>query len=366
VAADCRPHLPAVFAHSDVDHVANHRYARGLQIQNKRIPVPSMTALAPRWATQSLYDALVSLTTGAPQSFGRRFARRILVRLRRHLVHLTGDKLVRARFLDHEIIFPLSHNLILYQKEQPSYSQNLARVSRIVFEKYPSLKAIDIGGNIGDSVLLMRQAGKFPVLTVEGDPRFLACLEANLASEEDVTIERSFIGSDGDAKTLVPKDGTSQLVSTDGGGSSVTLKSFTRTIEEHQRFATAKLLKIDTDGFDFLILTSARDWLPFARPAIFFEYDRKLAVGNGPSGIETLQSLAKVGYSSALVWDNNGRFVLASSPSDLDLFEDIDGYIGDGAVLYWDICLFHDDDRDLAERLRRVEHREQQTNGKAP
>jgi hypothetical protein len=35
----------------------------------------------------------------------------------------------------------------------------------------------------------------------------------------------------------------------------------------------SKMLKIDTDGFDTLILKSAVDFLKRAKPIIFFEYD---------------------------------------------------------------------------------------------
>ncbi len=64
-------------------------------------------------------------------------------------------------------------------------------VSRVLIErgkdrpalhmKYPDLTFIDIGANVGDTVVLLRALGAgSPILCIEGDDRFFAILSKNL------------------------------------------------------------------------------------------------------------------------------------------------------------------------------------------
>lgn len=275
--------------------------------------------------------------------------------MRRKLVRWSGDALVQGDWLGRSIAFPLSHNLLLYQRERKEYSANLARVSAAILAKYPDLRAVDVGGNIGDSVLMMRSAGDFPILTIEGDERFHECLVANTTSEPNVVIEPSFVLANDNAELmLVRAAGTGRLTSNQLGSQlAERCRSLEAILRDYPEFVGAKLLKIDTDGMDFTILNSALGWLSRARPLLFFEWDPGLSKDHRPSGIEVLQSLASHGYCSALVWDNHGKFLLGASLQHTELFIDLDAYVGSPKeILYWDVCCFHKEDNDVFVVMR--------------
>lgn len=319
--------------------------------QPMRIPVP-------RWLCQAVFDGLFAVTGPGPQPWRKRAAHLALTKVRRRLIALSDDAAIESRLRDTRIAFPLSHNLLLYRRERKDYSANLTRVSVAVLSKYPDLRAVDVGGNIGDSVLLMRDAGVFPILTIEGDQRFHRYLEKNIVGQPQVAIERSFVCPEGYAPmTAIHDGGTSRLTEQTGTEATATKqRSLQSILRDHPEYVSAKLLKIDADGMDFTIIDSALDWVGVTRPIVFFEYDPTLSRHRSPNGIEILRSLADRGYESALAWDNHGRFLLGAPLSQWELFADLDAYVRDpGAVLYWDLCCFHREDRDIFEALHSSE-----------
>jgi FkbM family methyltransferase len=316
-----------------------------------RIPVP-------RWLCQAVFDGLCAVTGPGPQPWRKRAAHLALTKVRRQLITLSADAPIESRLRDTRIAFPLSHNLLLYQRERKEYSANLTRVSTAVLSKYPHLRAVDVGGNIGDSVLLMRVAGVFPILTIEGDERFHRYLVENTADQPHISIERSFVCPDGCAPLVAIQDGgTTRLMEQTGRGTTAARqRSLQAILRDHPEFSSAKLMKIDADGMDFTILHSALEWASAARPVLFFEYDPTLSRGRSPNGVETVRSLAERGYEYALAWDNHGKFLLGAALNQWELFADLDAYVRDpGAVLYWDLCCFHREDSDIFDTLHSSE-----------
>jgi len=62
--------------------------------------------------------------------------------------------------------------------------------------------------------------------------------------------------------------------------------------------------------------------------------------------------LGTIGYQSALVFQNDGDFLLSAPLADDALWLDLDQfYSGRAGEVYGDVCVFHREDRDLHDML---------------
>jgi hypothetical protein len=69
--------------------------------------------------------------------------------------------------------------------------------------------------------------------------------------------------------------------------------------------------------------------------------------------------LAEIGYDRILYWDNFGRFLCSPRLSDRRLVHQLHAYTADhaGAFAYYDVCVFHAEDGELAARVVANEER---------
>jgi FkbM family methyltransferase len=237
----------------------------------------------------------------------------------------------------------------------------LGQIAAVLREKYPALHAIDIGANVGDTAALIRESGEIPVLCIEGDPVLLPLLKENVAQlGAGVVIEPSFVGPDGSAVDLASTTdlgrNASLVRATDPQGS-VKLRSLRTILANRPDFAHSKLLKTDTEGFDFDIIRQSIELIQRAKPAIFFEYNPHFRPHELHAGIDTIRTLVGEGYSEFIYYDNFGNFLLHSNAGNESIFSDLDGYLGSNhrhgaAILYFDICALHHEDADLAPNIR--------------
>lgn len=265
----------------------------------------------------------------------------------------------------HTITLPPGHRLDVFQHRWKRYDKALGEIASVIQRKYPDLTAIDIGANIGDSAALICRDIDVPVLCIEGNKTFLPALKGNLARLGlDAEIEESFVGAELGyvADTHVnTKHGTAFItkagqVSHDQPGT--VTKRLSSIVDQRPRFALAKLLKIDTDGFDFSIIHSAADFIESARPVVFFEYILSNSEEDERSSLAAIDSLVALNYKHHLVYDNFGNFMISvtSRQSFVELNTFLRSNIQNGtAIHYLDVCSFHDDDIDLFEDQR---HRE--------
>lgn len=299
---------------------------------------------------QRVFDQLLAIR---PAGMLARLALKILSAGRRRLV-ARGDPLVRFQLDGATLLAPLSHQLAFIRRDVPQYAGCLARIAIAVQRKYPELTCIDVGANIGDTVVLLRAHAQFPILCIEGSGEFFPLLEHNTTGLADVERELCLL-ADGRpfAGSLTTHHGTGQLVARPGTVVTVPTRTIQQVLEAHPRFRQAKLLKVDTDGFDIAILQAALPWLAEARPVVFFEYDPHLFREHGADGLALLRALAAIGYESALVFQNDGDFLMSAPLADEALWLDLDQfYSGRQGGLYCDMGVFHRDDRELQESVR--------------
>jgi hypothetical protein len=71
---------------------------------------------------------------------------------------------------------------------------------------------------------------------------------------------------------------------------------------------------------------------------------------NNEKGLDLFDYLGRCGYTTALFYDNYGRFIISVELHNKDTLQQLDQYIeqGRGAFPYYDIIAFHHTDNDLA------------------
>ncbi len=266
------------------------------------------------------------------------------------------DPLINYPIKGHQIKLPLSHALPLVLQYYPDYANNLARLANCVYAKYPDLKIIDIGANIGDSVFIIRNKVSCPILCIEGDPIFFKILQTNTATCENVVITQAFIGEEDihTNKELVIVSGTAHF--TDSNNTNTEFRKLSSILTENPQFALAKLLKIDTDGFDLAIIRGSADFIQIAKPILFFEYDPFFLKNQQEDGVSIFPFLQNLGYHSIVIYDNFGRYLISLPLTETKQIADMHGYLlnrmGD---YYYDICAVQAADLKIIQQLREIE-----------
>jgi FkbM family methyltransferase len=277
-------------------------------------------------------------------------------RLERALAWVS-DPLVTYRIGGASLKLPLSHALPRIRKYCVHYGLNVGRIGEAVAHKYPEMTAIDVGANVGDTLAIMRARATYPILCVEAEERFFGILRENVRQFPDVAIARAYLGEvdeDVEARLDVSK-GTAVLRAGAGTGT-VRVQTLATLLREFPAFSDAKLLKIDTDGFDVKIILGARALLSAAKPVVFFEYDPHFLSVHGDGGLRVFPALREAGYRQLLVYDNFGVVTAEIDLADeAGLAEMHRQNTGLGGGKYVDLCAFHERDSDLFEGLARSE-----------
>jgi FkbM family methyltransferase len=266
------------------------------------------------------------------------------------------DPLVSYPIKGQQLKLPISHALPLVLQYHPGYSSNLARLASCIYAKYPDLKIIDIGANIGDSVFVIRSAVSCPILCIEGDPAFFKILQANTADCKDVVLNQAFVGSDNSMadKKLIVVSGTAHFI--DSIRTSTEFKKLSSILTNEPQFAQAKLLKIDTDGFDLAIIRGSTDFIQSAKPILFFEYDPFFLTHQKEDGISIFSVLQTLGYHSIIIYDNFGRYLISLSLTETNQITDMHGYLLNRlGNYYYDICAVQAKDLTIIQQLREIE-----------
>jgi FkbM family methyltransferase len=255
----------------------------------------------------------------------------------------------------YNLCLPLSHELPFYRRKFPDYAGNLGKVSLYARRKYPNLTMIDVGANIGDSVAIVHSYSDHPVLCLEGEPRFFQLLKKNTRNLPAVEIEQTFIGAPGDhVGSIDARRGNAQVLlgPIPGRASICTLSE---ALARHPRFARAKLLKIDAEGFDCRIIAAETKLLKVNKPILFFEYYPKCSELVGQKAFPVFTTLSSLGYSLILIYQNLGRYFMSLTLDQVDALEDLHHFISDQDG-FCDVVAFHKEDLEIAINLRAAEY----------
>lgn len=266
--------------------------------------------------------------------------------------------IVRKKIGNYDLSMDISHQLPSFLKHFPYYSQNLPRIALELFKKYPDLKMIDVGANIGDTVALVKSKCDIQFACFDGDTDFYSLLKENMKQFDGVKIYKQLLGEKNETISAELKKNieTSRLKQSGDGSvgvvsSIVTLDSF---IQENSEIENSKLFKIDTDGYDMKIVRGALGYIKKIKPVIFLEYDQIFFHEMGDKGVPTLITLEGLGYDDIIFYDNFGKLIVSGSLSNHLFLKQMNNYIDPKTRTpfpYYDIAVFHNEDKDVAQKF---------------
>lgn len=291
---------------------------------------------------QIIFDKLISNSVSG-------FYYKILLKIRTILLILDPNATIQYPYNNYVLIFPFSHDYPLNRKEIPFYSENLGVVSKVISSKYSKTEAIDIGANIGDSAAIISHYSKMPVLCIEGNPKFIPLLEKNIKQMQNIVIELCFVGEVNENVSTINYGGTARIEKSETG---IEVKTVSQILSKHENFKNAKLLKIDTDGFDFKILRASEEFLIYSKPIIFFEFDPFFLIKQNENPASIFPFLNKLCYTNLLLFDNHGELLCEIKSNQTELVFDFISYFNNNGKTYLDICAIHDEDYDLISKIK--------------
>lgn len=248
----------------------------------------------------------------------------------------------------------LSHELPMLMKSYPGYNQNISRISTVIQSKYNDLCAIDVGANIGDTVAILRRDSTFPILCVEGDPKYFDLLVLNVKQFSEVYFENSYLGKEN--LSVAGKNehhhGTNMLVISDEKSDQINIKALDSILSSYPQFLNSKFFKIDTDGFDFEVLKGSSNLIKTSSPVIFFEYEPRFLNKNGEDSMSIFSYLENFGYNKLIFFDSSGDMLVSADMSDKNTITELKNFLSvKDTGRYVDICAFTFDDNDLFNKI---------------
>src|SRR6266498_4128896 len=123
-------------------------------------------------------------------------AKRLLLRallefMRRVLIFL-GDPSYRTTIHGKEILLPVSHKLPIYVANYPYYDELPVRLTNYLRKKDGFLAMVDVGANIGDTILSCFAQVDDRFLGVEVNPDFVWYLRQNCAKVQNFSLVEAF------------------------------------------------------------------------------------------------------------------------------------------------------------------------------
>lgn len=272
----------------------------------------------------------------------------------------------------YELLVNRSHVLPFYIKHHPQLNKNLARVAAFLQKNIPDITIIDIGANVGDTVCYIKNEVDAAIICIEGSDFYYSLLKKNIAQFNNVEAYKLYLGEKSEiiSASVDVAAGTSEVKTSSSSHAPMqkiqidTLDDFiSKNVKEPGKI---KLIKIDTDGFDMKIIKGATKHLKNVKPVLFFEYDTVLMKQENERGIDTLQLLQQLGYQEVFFYDNFSRFIVSLPLQNISGIQQMHNYICNylGAFQYYDLCIFHADDSNLAKDFLNLEMQHQIGNNK--
>lgn len=298
---------------------------------------------------------LLDTSINTPVSGLANRGRYLLLRAIRHFRVSLSDPLVNFSLGNTNLRLRLSHELPFHCRSFPEYSQNLGKVSFQVRKKYPNLTMIDVGANVGDSVAIVRRYSNHPILCVEGEPGFFRLLKQNTGTLPHIDLEQTFLGLEGDYVGGISAERGNARVLLGSTPGETEISTLSNVLSRHPRFATAKLIKLDAEGFDCRIISEETQLLRRNKPVLFFEYYPTSCKLTGQEAFPVFSKLSSLGYAVILIYQNFGRYFMTLSLDQFKALEDLHHFIADLGG-FCDVVAFHEEDLDIASHVRASEY----------
>jgi len=240
------------------------------------------------------------------------------------------------------IRIPVRHTLPYFSKFNKKYDAFLPH-----FVKYLPEKSIvvDVGANVGDTLALMISSNsEIEYIGIEGSNKFFDFLERNMIIFNSilpnlkVSIVKELVGISAAKMNLRNHAGTASLELV--MDSTISLVPLDVIIPINKK-KFVELIKIDTDGFDYLVLESSFQTLKCNEPMLFFELHYEFD-WQYKGYIDVFNKLRDFGYTYWVVFDNFGSKILTTSSLEIvfDLMEyvkSMNSHESSRTIFYFDV-----------------------------
>ena len=220
-----------------------------------------------------------------------------------------------------QIVIPSSSDLPINQKKYPLYDRFLPVLSTHL----TSGTVIDVGANVGDTLVAMVQKCSNSFICVEPSDNFFSYLEKNAScisqkEGQQIRLIKAMAGSGYLSGSLI-EDGSSAHVEVSYNPSQTQHKPLDILVNEHSCIV---LIKSDVDGYDFDVIQSAEKILIQSEPILYWE--------NSISDDFQYEEFSKLydfleekGYSNLYIFDNFGNVLVEKS--NYKTLKDINTYL---------------------------------------
>ncbi len=258
------------------------------------------------------------------------------------------------------ILMPGNNPQFINYQLYPDLNIQLGRLAAAIFNKYPGMTVIDVGANVGDTIAVLKSAVDVPVIGIEGDDTSYQFLEKNTAQFSNVSIVKTFLSEKSqETKVSMEKSGWNTTIIPDAAGKQkISFKTLDEVIISGGfEKAEIKLLKVDVEGFDTIVLRGATGIIQQNKPVLFFEYNRANMLAINEDGLSTVLSLRQYGYRKIAFFDHKGTLLLATNLQNEEVITYLHDYASSKNNLlgYYDICIFHEEDTAVAEEFLQKE-----------
>lgn len=263
----------------------------------------------------------------------------------------------------------IGHPLKRYLIRYPDYDRFVPCLAKTTLKT-----VIDIGANIGDTMVLIKSIASVPVICVEPDEHFIDYVRLNMEKNRlhDVKIYPYPISSL-EKKVYIEKNAlqsTSHIIEQKPRSKSGALntKKFSELIQDLSiDINTVGVIKIDTDGFDWDCLNSIADYFQqekIRRFPEFIYYEHQTYMNTfgfyDPSRkmreqlyLQSLRRLTTFGYNLFYIFDNFGHLMQRTKdPDELNrVVEEIRElqYQGKSRIYFMDVLMVQKGNEHLAE-----------------
>lgn len=203
---------------------------------------------------------------------------------------------------------PYYHTLPINQSLYLNYDKPLINIILNIDKLTKKKTIIDIGANIGDTAILLKNFSDSIIYCIEGNKQYLKYLQQNIFNVKDIIVIDSYVAGRASKNSYVVKNvgGTASLKESNEISDSIINISPLVKLIDNKIFEDVKIIKIDTDGFDFDILLANKNIITTFKPNIYFEYDISFNKNDHYNSIELIEFLVAEKYMFIL-YDNFGN-----------------------------------------------------------
>lgn len=218
--------------------------------------------------------------------------------------------LIHVRDVELPLRVPLSHRMPLYRAKHRRYDALPTELAGVIRKSRGALRMIDVGANVGDTILSTAPRAGDRYLAIEPHPDFFPYLVANTQGMEGVTCLQLACGESSGMLGFDPASGGTAAPRVGGlARHQVPVLPLDQVWADQWRHASVNFLKVDTDGFDIDVLHGAVRLLRSQQPWVFYECDVRLTDNGLERHLEMRKLLGDAGYREVIAFDNVGRQV---------------------------------------------------------